>query len=148
MKKLIALLGLAEITMHSNIFGGAAHARLNQEQLQTVEDALENAGENDQTETITNLQTQVSTFEAGNISVENALAEAFEANGLVLEEGQTVTDAIALLGTTCKEYGSATTTHTIPGTDGTDDAGTGEQLVDGYINPNDEHNKYFNQTPK
>lgn len=155
MKKLTALLGLAAIQMHSNIFGGAAHARFSQEQLDTIEGALENAGQSDQSETIEGLNSQitklnetVSGLQATDTAVQDALTQAFEANGLTLEEGQTPIDAIALLGAKCKEYGSATTTHTIPGTDGKDDAGTGEQLVEGYLNPNDAHNKYFNPNSK
>lgn len=155
MKKLTALLGLAAIQMHSNIFGGAAHARFSQEQLDTIEGALENAGQSDQSQTIEGLNTQISNLNetitghaATETAVQDALAQALEANGLTLEAGQTPIDAIALLGAKCKEYGSATTTHTIPGTDGKDDAGTGAQLIDGYLDPNDAHNKYFNPNSK
>lgn len=147
MKKLTALLGLAAIQMHNaNIFGtGKNYAKLDEEQLQKIEDALGETSSEEATQTIADLQAQVSNLQASENSVQEAVTTALQINGLALEEGQTVMDAITLLGTKCHEYGTAKTTHNIPGSDGKDDAGTGEQLIDGYMDPNDEHNKYLNK---
>lgn len=108
MKKLTALLGLTAITMHnSNIFGtGKNYAKLDEDQLQKIEDALAAEGGPDAT-IVENLQNELTTAQTAASGMEEAVTAALELNGLQITEGQSAVEAIALLAQTCKEYGAS-----------------------------------------
>lgn len=109
MKKLTALLGLAAITMHnSNIFGtGKNYAKLDEDQLQKIEDALAAEPAAEDPEAMQNLQSQLDATTASVSGLHDAISEALALNGLQITKDQTPADAIALLGSTCKEYGAS-----------------------------------------
>lgn len=141
-KLLCALLALTNIELHSNFFGNKKPtAKLDEEQLQSIEDAL---GKNDTSalqSTIDEQNTTISTMQTEKTDMENALSEAFSINGLDLPEGTSVAEAIATLGTKCKEFGGAKNTHSIPPTDGKDKQEAADGLIDGYFDPKDPHNQ-------
>lgn len=120
MKKLTALLGLASITLHnSNIFGtGKNYAKFDEEQLQKIEDGLAKTGTEEDAQTIADLQNDILNFQNSETSVQEALTEALQLNGIDAVEGQSVAEAITALGAQCKQYGDAKATHTLPQNDG------------------------------
>lgn len=144
MKKLLAVLGLQAFTFHNNFWGsGEAHVKLDNKQLQLIEDALdktptENKASEDAT-TLEDLQTKVSGFEAKETAIQEALTAALNLNGIEATEGQSVAEAITALGTKCKEYGSSTNTHSFIHTNGVDKEPDG--LIEGYFDPNAPHNQ-------
>jgi hypothetical protein len=144
MKKLLAVLGLQAFTFHNNFWGsGEAHVKLDNKQLQLIEDALEkNANEtpaNEDAKTLEDLQAQVSGFEAKETAVQEALTAALGLNGIETTEGQSVAEAITALAAKCKEYGSSTNTHSFIHTTGVDKEPDG--LIEGYFDPNAPHNQ-------
>lgn len=145
MNKHTAILGILGLTMlesHSNIMGigGKAHVRLTEEQLDNIEEKL-NANDteglqttiNDHVATIATMNTEATT-------VASALDAAFSENDLTAAEGATVAERIAQLSTQCKTYGDSNDTHSIPKTDGKDKLDY-DGLIDGYMDPNAEHNQ-------
>ena len=150
-KLITAALGLEKIEMHSNFFGNNAPvAKLNEEQLTALENALEekvpaNAEEVIAlNETISNLNATIETSIADATEMQETVSTAFKMAGLELAEGQTMIEAIAQLGATCKQYGEATTTHSFAASNG-EEKPEGNGLIEGFINPKDEHTKFFNK---
>ncbi|MET3035835.1 hypothetical protein ABXT08_07030 [Chryseobacterium sp. NRRL B-14859] len=144
MKKLLAVLGLQAFTFHNNFWGsGEAHVKLDNKQLQLIEDALENKATenpaNEDAKTLEDLQAQVSGFEANEAAVQEALTAALGLNGIEAAEGQTVAEAITALGAKCKEYGSSKNTHSFIHTNGVEKEPDG--LIEGYFDPNAPHNQ-------
>lgn len=145
MNKLLAVLGMQAFVFHNNFWGtGEAHVKLDNKQLQMIEDALEkkegeNATENN-TADLTELQAQVAGFQASEAAVQEALTAALTLNGIEATQGQSVAEAIAALGTTCKEYGDSTETHSILQTDGLDKE-SGDTLQNGFYDPKAPHNQ-------
>ena len=120
-KLLSAVLALASIELHSNFFGNKKPtAKFDEDQLQSIEDALEKNDTSALQATITTHEETIATMQTEKTNVENALSEAFSMNGLELPEGTSVAEAIATLGTKCKEYGDSTDTHSIVRTNGID----------------------------
>lgn len=140
--KICALLALNQIELHSNFFGNKKPtAKLDEEQLQSIEDALAQNDTSALQTTITAHEATIATMQTDRTNAENALSEAFSMNGLDLPEGTSVAEAIATLGTKCKEYGASKNTHSIPQTNGHSEQPSADGLVDGYFDPKDEHNQ-------
>lgn len=119
--KLCALLALTQIELHSNFFGNKKPtAKFDEDQLQAIEDALEKNDTSALDDKIKEHENTISSMQNDKNDIENAISEAFSMNGLTLTEGMSVAEAIASLGTKCKEYGNSTNTHSIPPTDGVD----------------------------
>ncbi|WP_313091898.1 hypothetical protein [Chryseobacterium flavum] len=145
MKKLLAVLGLQAFTFHNNFWGnGEAHVKLDNKQLQLIEDALEkNATENPANEdakTLEDLQATISGLEANETAVQEALTAALNLNGIERKEGQSVAQAIADLGAKCKEYGDSKETHSIIKTTGVEKP-SGDGIQNGFYDPNAPHNQ-------
>ena len=118
--KLTAFLGIMAVNIHSGLFGAKAHARLDEESLQKLEDHLSEKGGEDIQQKLDNLQEKYNTLETANSSMKNAVTQALELNGLSAElsENATEADAVVLLGNKCKEYGAADNRHSFPKNDG------------------------------
>lgn len=147
--KLTALLGVAQIEMHSNFFGNKKPvAKLDQEQLEAIEKGLEQNDVSALTSEIEAKGNDITALIANQTAMEEAITGALQLNGLELPENATQAEAIALLATTCKEYGEAkNVTHSVAGSNGVEAVQNPDALIDGYLDPNDEHNKqYFNTT--
>ena len=134
--KLTALLGLAEITLHSGTFSmGTPFAKLNEEQLDLIENALAKDHEND-TITLQNQLTEAtskaSAFEKITTETAKAIETAMQTAGLEKQEG--MIENINLLAEKCKEFGE----------DKNRKEEGSEELIDGYLNPEDFHNQLIN----
>lgn len=142
--KITALLGLAQLTLHSGIVGmGKPVAKLTEEDLEKIENALEN------NENIEALQQKLSDAEASSATFEKVVAEtaqavenAMETAGLEKQEG--LVENINLLGEKCKEFGESKDRHSFADNNGKDNEGK-EKYIDGHIDPNDAHNQLINQ---
>ena len=142
--KLTALLGLAEITLHSGTFSmGTPFAKLNEEQLDLIENALAKDHEND----IITLQNQLteatskaSAFEKITTEAAKAIETAMQTAGLEKQEG--MIENINLLAEKCKEFGEDKNRHSFPDNNGKEEGS--EELIDGYLNPKDFHNQLIN----
>lgn len=142
--KITALLGLAQLTLHSGITGmGKPVAKLTEEDLEKIENALEN------NENIEALQQKLSDAEASSATFEKVVAEtaqavenAMETAGLEKQEG--LVENINLLGEKCKEFGESKDRHSFAENNGKDEEGK-EKYIDGHIDPNDAHNQLINQ---
>lgn len=142
--KLTALLGLAEITLHSGTFSmGTPFAKLNEEQLDLIENALAKDHEND----IITLQNQLteatskaSAFEKITTETAKAIETAMQTAGLEKQEG--MIENINLLAEKCKEFGEDKNRHSFPDNNGKEEGS--EELIDGYLNPEDFHNQLIN----
>lgn len=145
MKKLLGVLGLQAFVFHNNFWGtGEAHVKLDNKQLQLIEDALEKQGgentANEDAQTLADLQAQVSGFQAKETAIQEALSAAMSLNGIEATEGQSVAQAIANLGTKCKEYGDSNETHSIIQTDGKEKP-SADGLQNGFYDPKAAHNQ-------
>lgn len=135
MKRVLAVLGIQAFVFHSNFFKNEKkHVRLNEEELQKIEDALEKQTSAEDAETLATLQ-------ANESAVQEALTAAFELHGLKTVEGQTVAEAVEALSAKCTEYGEATNSHSIHKTDGKDKQEDEEEFKEGFFDPNAEHNQ-------
>lgn len=142
--KLTALLGLAEITLHSGTFSmGTPFAKLNEEQLDLIENALAKDHEND-TITLQNQLTEAtskaSAFEKITTETAKAIETAMQTAGLEKQEG--MIENINLLAEKCKEFGEDKNRHSFPDNNGKEEGS--EELIDGYLNPEDFHNQLIN----
>lgn len=142
--KLTALLGLAEITLHSGTFSmGTPFAKLNEEQLDLIENALTKDHEND-TITLQNQLTEAtskaSAFEKITTETAKAIETAMQTAGLEKQEG--MIENINLLAEKCKEFGEDKNRHSFPDNNGKEEGS--EELIDGYLNPKDFHNQLIN----
>ncbi|WP_265427866.1 hypothetical protein [Chryseobacterium sp. YIM B08800] len=125
--KLSAFFGLAVLNIQSGFFGQKAHARLDEEQLQKLEDHMaQESGENLQTQ-LTALQEKYDALVTSNTNLQtekeglqNAVTAAIELNGLTTEvtADTTPSQAVELLGTKCKEYGASNNRHSFTKNDG------------------------------
>lgn len=135
---ILGVLGLTLLETHSSVMPfGKAHVRLTEEQLDQIESSL---AANDISGLNTQIENLTSTVEENTATlggIDAAIASAFTANGLELPEGTAAADAIATLSNKCKEYGESTNTHSFIKNDGKDP----ETLVEGYMDPNAEHNQ-------
>lgn len=132
-QKLTALLALNTIELHSNLFGKKPFAKLDEDQLEKIENALE---ERNTTELESRLSTAEKEKAVENVSnLNSAVEQALQHAGL--EPKGSVIESIALLGEKCKEFGDSKDRHNFPENSGKEET----ELVDGYINPNDAHNK-------
>ncbi|WP_312750531.1 hypothetical protein [Epilithonimonas hominis] len=139
-KLLIATMGVASIDLHSNVFGNKKpYAKVDEESLQKVEDALAKNDTSALQTTITAHEATIATMQTDKTNVENAISEAFTMNGIEAPEGISIAEAIATLGTKCKEMGSSNNTHSIPQNDGKEnnEADPAEQYS---------HNKVFDES--
>ena len=144
--KLTAFFGLATLSFHSSLMG-KNHVRLSEEECQKLEEHL-SAEKPDENFQLSELQTKFDTLQnsyntlsANNTAMATALDSAIVLNDLKGELGATAThdEAITLLGTKCKEYGSSENRHAIPKNDGITPPESG--LINGVVDMNDAHNK-------
>ena len=135
MKRVLAVLGVQAFVFHSNFFKNEKkHVRLNEEELQKIEDALEKQTSAEDAETLATLQ-------ANETEVQEALTAAFELHGLKTVEGQTVAEAVEALSAKCTEYGESKNQHSFHKTDGKD-----KQEDEEVENSADyAHNQVFNE---
>lgn len=140
-KLLSAILALSSIELHSNFFGNKKPtAKFDEDQLQSIEDALAKNDTSALQSQIDEQQSTISEMQTERTNMENALSEAFSTNKLDLPEGSSVAEAIAILGTKCKEYGSSKHTHSIVKTDGVDKEGDEDEST------NYAHNRAFDES--
>lgn len=143
-KKITAILGLTSVVFHSNLFGTKKpYAKFSEEDLEALEKALENKTEGNEEELqeqINQLSQENNTLQEQASATEKAVAEALALAGLTAKE--TLAENIALLGEKCKEYGESKNRHSMPENNGTEEPTNG--LINGYLDPNDEHNKLLN----
>ena len=143
-KKITAILGLTAVVFHSNLFGTKKpYAKFSEEELEELEKALENKAEGNEEELqeqINQLTQENSTLQEQALATEKAVADALALAGLTAKEN--IAENIALLGQKCKEYGESNNRHSMPENNGKEEATDG--LINGYLDPNDEHNKYLN----
>ncbi len=136
---LVALLGLTQISFKAGIFGGEPSASFTKEQIEAIEQALRQNDNSILTQEIEKLKRDIAEQQNKAEVLENAVSEALQLNGL--EVSETVEESIRLLGTTCKKYGEKKAVHTLAAQDGKEANLEDDALIDGYLNPNDEHNK-------
>lgn len=128
--RIVALLGLSEMVLHSNLFGGKAFAKLSEDELEKINAALE---EKDTKA----LEEELAAGKENMAALQDAVEQAMEHAGL--ETKGTLQENIVLLGEKCREYGDSKNRHNFPENNGKDEPTNG--LVDGYLNPEDSHNK-------
>ena len=142
--KLTALLGLAEITLHSGTFSmGTPFAKLNEEQLDLIENALAKDQENDfiaLQNQLTEATSKASAFEKITTETAKAIETAMQTAGLEKQEG--MIENINLLAEKCKEFGEDKNRHSFPDNNGKEEGS--EELIDGYLDPKDYHNQLIN----
>lgn len=141
-QKLMALLGLTQLMLHSNFFGTKQpFAKLEEEQLQKIEDAIETSDTSALEEQITNLEAEKQTLEEQKTALEadiNALTTAvndgLNANGLTLAEEKGLAEAIAMISNA-----KVNATHEIPPVNGEEKPTDG--LENGFFDPKAAHNQ-------
>ena len=134
--KLTALLGLAEITLHSGTFSmGTPFAKLNEEQLDLIENAIITLQNQ-----LTEATSKASAFEKITTETAKAIETAMQTAGLEKQEG--MIENINLLAEKCKEFGEDKNRHSFPDNNGKEEGS--EELIDGYLNPEDFHNQLIN----
>lgn len=135
MKRVLAALGIQAFVFHSNFFKNEKkHVRLNEEELQKIEDALEKQTSAEDAETLATLQ-------ANETATQEALSAAFELHGLKTVEGQTVAEAVEALSAKCTEYGQSKNQHSFHKTDGKDKQEDEEEFKEGFFDAGAEHNQ-------
>lgn len=140
--KLTALLGQAQIELHTSFFGNnKPFAKLDEEQLQSLENALEKNDTSALTEKITEHEATIKTLQENKTETQNALDQALQLNEISVAEGSSSADAIVALGEQCKKYGSSENRHVAPKNDGEEKPENKEGLVDGYFDPKAPHNQ-------
>lgn len=135
--KITALLALTSLDLKKPLLGGEHFAELKESQLDKIEAALEaaeNAADN------TSLEQLMATLKADNetLSAEKATLTA-EKEALTAQ----VTALTAETEKLQKELNERPA-HSFPGNDGKE-ASEGNGLIDGYLDPNDAHNKFLNE---
>jgi hypothetical protein len=145
-QKLLAVLAISAFEFHSNFFGNKKpFAKLDEEQLQKIEDALAEKDTSALEKTIAEQANTITGLTTSATEIESAVNQALQLNGIdELGEDTTIGEAIAALGAKCKEYGDATSTHTIVDTDGKEKPDE-NGLVDNWYDPNAEHNQMLNK---
>lgn len=137
--KLVAALGLQTLNIQSGLFGANAHARLDEEQLQKLEDQLSSVGGDVELQTkFDELQNSFNTLQSDKDGLQSAVSDALETNGLTkeLQKGATGVQAIELLGSKCKEYAGSKNRHSFPLNDGANNEEPDEDPSNDY-----QHNK-------
>ena len=135
--RIAALLALASINLNSPLFGNEKFVELTESQLDKIEDALVAA------ETATNntaLEQPMAELKANN---EKLLAEK---TALTAEKEALATQVTALTAETerLKTELNNRPAHSLPANDGKESADN-NGLIDGYLDPNDAHNKFLNE---
>lgn len=135
-KLLAAVLATEVINLKAGLFGGKPFASFDEEALEKIENALE-----EKDTTALTAENEALKNEAQNTV--NALTEALSLNDISLGVEATVVDQIKALGQKCKEYGEKKNVHTTLTNNGKE-PDLDEGLIEGYIDPNAEHNKLLN----
>ena len=135
--KITALLALASLNLKKPLMGGEHFAELKESQLDKIEAALEaaeNAADN------TSLEQLMATLKGDNekLSAEKATLTA-EKEALTAQ----VTALTAETEKLQKELNERPS-HSLPANDGKESADN-NRLIDGYLDPNDAHNKFLNE---
>lgn len=135
--KITALLALASLNLKKPLMGGEHFAELKESQLDKIEAALEaaeNAADN------TSLEQLMATLKGDNekLSAEKATLTA-EKEALTAQ----VTALTAETEKLQKELNERPS-HSLPANDGKESADN-NGLIDGYLDPNDAHNKFLNE---
>ncbi len=138
---LATVLGLSKISLKSGILGGKSFASFDETQLEAIEKALGGTQDAKLTAEIEKLKQKESEQAEKMKALKGAVNSALELNGLESEEGASLESSINLLGETCKEYGSKQVVHTITGKPSQEVQTNDDGLVEGYIDPNAEHNQ-------
>ena len=139
-QKLTALLALGTIELHSNFFGTKEpFAKLTEEQLTQLEDALEERDVTALETKISELENKVKALTTDKGLVTEALQQAYEHNGLQIAENATMAESIATLGEKCKEFATAKNTHSLAPTDGVDEED--DELKNSFFDPKAAHNQ-------
>lgn len=142
--KLAGIIGLQELTIHSGLFGANAHCRLDEKQLQKLEDHLSAGGATENLQTkFDSLQTSFNTLQAEKDGLQNAVTQALELNNLTseLQENATGLQGVELLGKKCKEFGASNNRHSFPPNDG-------KEKNDASPDPSKEYQHYKMLTDK
>lgn len=140
--KLTGLTGQQAIELHNSFFGNKKpFAKLDEDQLQSIENALETTDTSALTSTIEGHEATILTLNTTQSETQNALDQALQLNGIKVPEGSTTAQAIIVLGQKCEEYGSSNNRHVDPKNDGNEKPEKADALVDGYFDPNAAHNK-------
>ncbi len=139
MKKVLAVLGLQTLTFQSNFWdkGGEAYVKMNKEQIEKIDAAIPDETP-EGSEDLAKLQGKITGFQNNETAVQEALTAALKLNGIDAVEGQSPAEAIAALGTKCKEFGDSKETHSLANTDGKDKNPDADQSAK-YA-----HNQVFN----
>nr|DAN14060.1 MAG TPA: protein of unknown function (DUF5320) [Caudoviricetes sp.] len=135
--KITALLALASLNLKKPLMGGEHFAELKESQLDKIEaalEAVENAVDN------TSLEQLMAILKADNekLSAEKATLTA-EKEALTAQ----VTALTAETEKLQKELNERPS-HSLPANDGKESADN-NGLIDGYLDPNDAHNKFLNE---
>lgn len=135
--KITALLALANLNLKKPLMGGEHFAELKESQLDKIEaalEAVENAVDN------TSLEQLMAILKADNekLSAEKATLTA-EKEALTAQ----VTALTAETEKLQKELNERPS-HSLPANDGKESADN-NGLIDGYLDPNDAHNKFLNE---
>lgn len=132
--KLLAVLALNEIALKTPLMGGVAKVSFTEEQLEKIEQALADKDTSALEKELATLKEEKTQWEQESSDLKNAVSKALTDNKL--EEQQSITENIALLGEKCKEYGEKNNLHTPVPNDGKE-----KSLYDGVVNMNDAHNQ-------
>ncbi|MDO5510226.1 MAG: hypothetical protein Q4F57_05990 [Weeksellaceae bacterium] len=134
-----ALLGLTALTVKAGFFGKNPHASLDEEQLEKIDAALAQNPSADLQQKLSALEAQHSELQNAHTRITNALEQALQVNEI--DASDSIEDSIVALGETCKAYGESANRHTFAAHNGQDQDPSTDGLIDGYFNPNDQHNK-------
>lgn len=139
--QLLAILGLSELNLKAGFFGGKAFVAMTEEQLDLIEEALKEKDTSAMETELKELREQDASHRVEMGNIENAVTAAMKLNSL---EANSTSESIELLGTTCKAYGEKKTLHTLALHNGEESNLEQDVLIDGYLDPTDEHNKLLN----
>lgn len=140
-EKLLAVLCLDAIAFKKPLFGGQEKASFSEEELQKIEDALAEKDTSALEKEIESLKEEKSQYLQEVEAFKNTVNQALTDNNLSVSED--VTANISLLSKTCKEYGLKRPTPTLIPNNGQENSDK-QKLIGGYLNPEDEHNKFLN----
>lgn len=139
-KNLCAALALEQIDFHSNILPGSIPvAKFNADQVAAIDAALADKDTSALDKQISDHAETITTLQASEKKVGEAVKAAYALNGLAYTEGVSSAEAITALSAKCKEYGDSTATHSIPPNDGIDKPDESADPSADYA-----HNKVFN----
>ena len=135
--KITALLALESLNLKKPLMGGEHFAELKESQLDKIEAALE-AAENVADNTSLEQLMAILKADKETLSAEKATLTA---------EKEALTEQVTALTAETEKLQKELNerpAHSLPGNDGKE-ASEGNGLIDGYLDPNDAHNKFLNE---